>query len=157
MKQTYLETNWETFHNDLCHELGTRSIHQAAKIQHENSAPKRKKTQLNKLRWNGKAWRNAHEVQGGNTWVRLAAKSAGKSEFVKEELDEIPGFVLFWAFQIAWPFPWLFPVFHDLKFSCHFRKLSKSSLFSGIFWDNLSVFYFALASTPAIIYVPHTL
>ena len=49
------------------------------------------------------------------------------------------GFALFCAFQI----PWLFLVFHDLKFSCHFRK---SSLFSGILWHNLPVFYFVLAN-----------
>ena len=42
-------------------------------------------------------------------------------------------------------FPWLFPVFHDLKYTCHFWKLSKSSLFWGIFWHNLPVFYFVLA------------
>ena len=74
-----------------------------------------------------------------------------------EPFIDATGFVLFWAFQTPRRFPWLFPVFHDLKFSCHFRKLSKSSLFSGIFWHNLPVFCFALALTPAIIYVPHTL
>ena len=50
-----------------------------------------------------------------------------------------------------------FPVFQGLKLSCHFRKLSKSSLFSGIYWHNLPVFYFDLAATPALIYVPHIL
>ena len=47
--------------------------------------------------------------------------------FVRKE--DITGFILFWAFQN----PRLFPVFHDLTFRCHFRKLSKSTLFSGIF------------------------
>ena len=48
----------------------------------------------------------------------------------------LAGFVFFWAFQIPWPFLWLFPVFHVLKFSCHFQNLSISSLFLGIFWHN---------------------
>lgn len=52
-------------------------------------------------------------------------------------------------------FPWPFPVIQDLKFSCQYQKFSKSSLFSGILWDNLPVFYFVLTSTPAIIYVLH--
>ena len=64
-----------------------------------------------------------------------------------EPFIDATGFVLFWAFQTPRRFPWLFPVFHDLKFSCHFRKLSKSSLFSGIFRHNLPVFHFVLAST----------
>ena len=38
-------------------------------------------------------------------------------------------FILFWALQIPWLFPWLFQVFHDLKLSCRFRKFSKLSLF----------------------------
>ena len=59
--------------------------------------------------------------------------------------------------DFPWRFPRLFPVFHDLKFSCHFQKLIKSSFFSGVFWHNLPVFYFALALAPAIIYIPHIL
>ena len=39
------------------------------------------------------------------------------------------GFVLFWALQIPWLFPWPFPVFHDFGYSCHLRKFSKLSLF----------------------------
>ena len=70
------------------------------------------------------------------------------------------GFVIFWAFEIPWlsmTFPWLFPVFDDRKFRCHFRKLSKSSSFSDIFCHLLPIFYFVPASKPAIIYVPHKL
>ena len=52
-------------------------------------------------------------------------------------------FELFKSHDFPWSFPWLFLVFHDLKFTCHLRK---SSLFSGIFWHNLPVFYFALAN-----------
>ena len=40
--------------------------------------------------------------------------------------------------------------FHELKFSCHFRKLAKSPFFSGIFWHNWPVIYFVLSSSPAI-------
>ena len=58
-------------------------------------------------------------------------------------------------YDFPWPFPWLFPVIQDLKFSCQYRKFLKSSLFSGILWDNLPVFYFVLTSTSAIIYVLH--
>ena len=54
------------------------------------------------------------------------------------------GFILFWAFQ--WPFPRHFRVFYDLKFSCHFWKLSKSSFFLGIFWQNFPEFYFVLGT-----------
>ena len=80
MKQTYLETNWETFHNDLCHELGTRSIHQAAKIQRENSTPKRKNSvEQTKVKWQSLKKMNAQDVQGENTWVRPAAKSAART------------------------------------------------------------------------------
>ena len=52
-------------------------------------------------------------------------------------------FALFKSHDFPWSFPRLFLVFHDLKFSCHFRK---SSLFSGILWNNLPVFYFVLAN-----------
>ena len=31
--------------------------------------------------------------------------------------------------KIPWLFPWPFQVFHNLRFSCHFRKFSKLSLF----------------------------
>ena len=34
------------------------------------------------------------------------------------------GFVLVWALQIPWLFPWPFSVFQDLGFSCHFQKCS---------------------------------
>ena len=45
-----------------------------------------------------------------------------------------PGFVLFWAVQIPWLFPWPFPVFHGLSFSFHFQKFSKLFLCLVIFF-----------------------
>ena len=56
----------------------------------------------------------------------------------------VTGFILFWAFQLL--FPGHFRVFYDLKFSCHLRKLSKSSFFLGIFWQNFPEFYFVLGT-----------
>ena len=56
------------------------------------------------------------------------------------------GLFFFLAFQL----PWLFPIFQDLKITCHCRHLSKSSLFRDIFWNNLPVFNFVLTSTSAI-------
>ena len=38
-------------------------------------------------------------------------------------------FELFKFRDFPWLFPWPFQVFHNLRFSCHFRKLSKLFLF----------------------------
>jgi len=52
------------------------------------------------------------------------------STFVFGHVKYNGGFVLFLVLQIPWPFL----VFHDLRFSCHFRKFQNFTCFS-IFFD----------------------
>ena len=52
------------------------------------------------------------------------------STFVFRHVKYNRGFVLFLVLQIPWPFL----VFHDLRFSCHFRKFQNFTCFS-IFFD----------------------
>lgn len=96
---TYLQTKCGTFHNGLCHELGTRSIHQAAKIQHENSTPKREKSQLNKLTWKCKAWRK---------WMHTTSR-AGRLEWSRRQKVREKArpwrrnWIRFWLVDMCWP------------------------------------------------------
>ena len=49
--------------------------------------------------------------------------------------------------NFPWLFPWTFPVFQDLRISCHLWKFSNLSLFEGIFDLTHFISYKTLVST----------